>query len=271
MQIRRSIAIVLCLLLGPVPAVAHELWIEPLKARVEPEGRIEAHLVNGETFTGQRLPYLTGDIRRLTLHMGAEHADLAGRLGDIPAISAPPLGEGLHVIAYESAPRTLRYTDFERFVAFADHKDLGDVAAMTAARGLGTESITEVYSRHSKALLPVGHGRGSDRRLGLETEFVALDPLQAGQPMRLQLFGPDGPRAAVQVELFVRAPSGAVDISLLTTDSEGIVTLTPAAGHDYMADAVILRVPTAERAAETGTDTAAHWETLWANLVLRLP
>ena len=51
------------------------------------------------------------------------------------------------------------------------------------------------------------------------------------------------------------------------TDDQGIVTIHPKAGHDYMLDAVILARPT----APASTDTGADWETLWANLVVRIP
>ena len=263
----RSILTAFLLSLVAAPVGAHELWIEPLEARIEPKGRITADLVNGEAFKGLRLPYLPRDIRRLTVHLGDRMAEVTGRIGDSPAIEVPALGQGLHVLAYESVPRTVQYRDFAKFESFAAHKDLGDVAAMTAARGLATGPLTEVYSRFSKALVVVGLGQGADRRLGMETEFVALDPPRSGQPLRLQLHGPDGPRSGVQVELFDRAPGSDVEVSRLRTDAEGIVTLTPVAGHVYMADAVILRVPDATLAAETD----ATWETLWANLVLRLP
>lgn len=272
MRILRAIATVLCLGLflglcpglGFAPAGAHELWIEPGPGPVGPDGRIEADLVNGETFKGIRLPYLPRDIRRLSLHLGPLDADVGGRLGDNPTISAPPLGEGLHIIAYVSAPRTVRYDDFAKFAEFAAHKDLGDVAALSQARGLASGPLTEVYGRFSKALVAVGHGQGADRRLGLETELVALDPPRAGAPLRLQLFGPDGARVGAFVELFDRAPDGTVTVSGLRSDAEGIVTLQPVAGHVYMADSVLLRVPAPGLAEETG----AVWETLWANLVI---
>jgi len=267
MPIIRSIATILCLVCWALPVRAHELWIEPAEARFEAEGRITADLVNGEGFAGRRLPYLDRDIRRLTLHLGDRQAPVTGRLGDIPAISAAPLGEGLHVVAYESAPTSLRYGDFDKFAAFAEHKDLGDVAAMTRARGLPVGPLTEIYGRYSKALIAVGHGNGTDQRLGLATEFVALDPPRAGTWMRLQLFGPDGPRADAQVEWFARAGDGSVAVSRLRTDAEGIVAVRLEAGHDYMADAVLLRPPGPALSQETG----AAWETLWANLLLRLP
>lgn len=265
-RLRRFIP-VLALVLSALPAVAHELWIEPVTPRVDREGRIEAHLVNGELFRGTRLAFLPGRIERFELHLGAASAAVAARIGDVPALSMPPLGEGLHIALYQSGPDRLRYEAFDKLAAFAAHKDLGDIAAMNAARGLPPAPVTEIYRRFSKALIAVGHGAGADRRFGMDTEFVALDPPVPGGPMRLQLFGPDGPRAGVQAELFDRAPDGTVTVTLLRTDARGIVTLQPRAGHDYMADAVVLRVPDGAVAAETGAD----WETLWANLVFRIP
>ena len=267
MTLLRSFIPVIALVLATVPVAGHELWIEPVVPWVEPEGRIEAHLVNGELFGGTRLSYLPGRIERFELHLGDSAVPVDGRIGDVPALSMPALGAGLHVALYQSGPATLRYDSYDKLGAFAAHKDLGDIAAMNAARGLPAAPVTETYRRFSKALIAVGDGAGEDRRFGLETEFVALDRPAAGAPMRLQLFGPDGPRADVQAELFDRAPDGTVAVTLLRTDAAGIVTLRPEAGHDYMADSVILRIPDAAVAAETGAD----WETLWANIVFRLP
>jgi len=266
LSLRRSIAI-LAVVVTALPVAAHELWIEPVAPRVAAEGRIEAHLVNGEEFRGTRLSFLPGQFARFELHLGGSAAAVDGRIGDVPALSMPALGTGLHVALYQSRPATLRYETADKLAAFAAHKDLGDIAAMNAARGLPPAPVTETSRRFSKALIAVGTGDGTDRRFGLETEIVALDPPLPGAPMRLQLFGPDGPRGDAQVELFVRAPTGTVTVTRLRTDAAGIVTLRPRAGHDYMADAVILRAPAADMAAGTGAD----WETLWANLVFRLP
>ena len=83
----------------------------------------------------------------------------------------------------------------------------------------------------------------------------------------MQLFYQSGQRADEQVEIFERAPSGAVTVSTTRTNADGIATIPVQSGHDYMLDAVVLREPTSQRAEQTG----AAWETLWANLTFHVP
>ena len=74
-------------------------------------------------------------------------------------------------------------------------------------------------------------------------------------------------RADAQVELFEKAPGGAVEITYHRTDARGIAMLPVRPGHAYMADAVVLRAPSAALAAERGV----AWETLWAELNFAVP
>ncbi len=203
---------------------------------------------------------------------GAGGAPVAvpGRMGDAPAIVTDAGAEGLVMLIYQSTPSTLTYSEREKFDAFVTHKDLGVVAAAHTARGLPDTGIKEVYTRYSKALVAVGHGQGQDRALGLETELVALknpytDAMDQGMPVLLTYQG--APRADAQIEVFEKAPDGAVTVFTIRTDGagHGVVPVTP--GHVYMLDAVVLREPDAGLAAQTG----AVWESLWANLVFAVP
>ena len=54
---------------------------------------------------------------------------------------------------------------------------------------------------------------------------------------------------------------------MVQTDGEGIATIPVKSEHSYMLDAVVLREPTVQLAA----DTDAAWETLWANLTFMAP
>ncbi len=252
------------------PLVAHELWIEPLAYQVPADGRMIAEVVNGEEFAGPKLPYLPQRFAHFVAIAGGKVTPVPGRTGDTPALRMDAPGTGLHVIAYQSRNATVGYATWEKFQKFVTHKDLGDVQAQHAARGLPDADFDEVYSRYSKSLIAVGDGAGSDVRTGLETEIVALtnpytDDLSGG--MRLQLFYRQNVRADEQIEIFEKAPGGAVTITTVRTDGQGIATVSVKPGHSYMADAVVLREPTASVAADTG----AVWETLWANLTWAVP
>jgi len=70
-----------------------------------------------------------------------------------------------------------------------------------------------------------------------------------------------------QVELFEKAPDGTVEITLYRTDAEGIATLPVKAGHSYLVDHVVLRIPSDELIEASEVE----WETLWADLTFGVP
>lgn len=264
----RILAFVIMFLAGPLQA--HELWIEPLAYQVGADSIAAADVVNGEDFEGTKLAYVPQRFHRFVAVNGGQFANVQGRIGDRPALQLEPIGEGLHVIAYQSNVSVIDYKEWEKFQAFADHKDLGDVASAHQERGLPDSNFDEAYSRYSKSLIGVGHSEGEDRRLGFITELVALDnPYTTETPamMRLQLYYNAEVRSNEQVEVYAKAPDGSVEVNLYRTDADGIATIPVTPGHSYMADAVVLREPSEKLASETG----AVWETLWANLTWAMP
>lgn len=252
------------------PIAAHEYWLEPLRYQTGPDAQLTGHLRNGEHFKGSSQPYIPALFHRFELQLNDKTAPVSGRVGDIPAFSAPAIGEGLHIVSYVAAPSSVLYKTFDKFAAFATHKALPDYRARHAAKGLDGAPFREVYTRHVKALIGVGHSQGDDRAVGLETEFVALanpyvDALDAGFPVRLLYRGQ--PRAAAQIEVFQRAPDGQVVITTQTTDQDGRALIPVRPGHAYLLDAVVLRDPTPDLAKQKN----AVWETLWAALTFAVP
>ncbi|PHP29065.1 DUF4198 domain-containing protein [Limimaricola cinnabarinus] len=259
-----------CLALLSTPVAAHEFWIEPLEWQIAADDMVRAELVNGDRFEGIRYAFLPQRFESFTLHANGAQRPVEGRLGARPALEMPAPAEGLLVAAYVSEPSVLTYDDRAVFDRFVDHKDLGAVAEDHAARGLPEVGFKEAFTRYSKALIGVGDAEGSDTRLGLATELVALDNPYTGalaEGLRVRLFMGDAPRAKAQVELFARDAEGAVELTLHRTDAEGVAVLPVEAGHDYLASAVVLREPSATLAEETG----AVWESLWAALSFAVP
>ncbi len=260
----------LILALVAAPANAHELWIEPLQYQISPDGTLEADIVNGQEFSGAKQPFLPQRFVNFLLFVGEDVARVSGRPGDRPALNQPPLAEGLNIAGYQANTATVTYENWEKFQKFVDHKDLGDVLSRHRARGLSENGFKEVYSRYSKTLVGVGNSVGTDLRLGLETEIVALDnpytdDLSGG--MRVQVFYRENTRPDTQVEVFEKAPNGSVNITLYRTDANGIATFPVRPGHEYMTDAVVLRVPS----QQLQDVSASVWETLWANLTFAVP
>jgi len=264
----RSLALVLALVATPLSA--HEFWIEPLAYQVAADGTLEADIVNGEEFTGGKQVYLPQRFVNFLLFSGEDVTRVAGRPGDMPALNQDAPAEGLVVAGYQAVNATVTYEEWAKFQRFVDHKDFGDVRALHDARGISPDGFKEVYSRYAKTLFGVGDSAGADRRVGLETEIVALsnpytDDLADG--MQVQVYYRNDLRADTQVEVFEKSRNGAVDISLYRTDDQGIATFPVKPGYRYMIDAVVLREPSAALQEASG----AVWETLWANLTFAVP
>lgn len=248
--------------------VAHEFWIDATAYAVAPGDTLEAQLRVGEAYRGSTQVYLPQNFTRFEVVTGGAALPVEGRMGDRPALAMEGLPEGLAVVVHETTGLDLTWSDWERFVGFAEHKDLGDVAALHAARGLDRDDVREVYVRYAKALVAVGDGAGADARMGLRTEFVALanpytDDLAGEFPVQLWL--DDAVRADEQVEVFDRAPDGTVIVATLRTDANGIARLPVQPGHVYMIDAVVLEP------LDPVADTDPEWRTLWANMTFAVP
>ena len=251
-------------------AIAHEFWIDPYSNILDRGDPLVANLRNGQLFEGIALAWFETRIERFDLVSGESISPVQGRMGDVPALQSQADADGLLIILHETKPATLTYTEWEKFLAFAAHKDFPDAASYHEASGWPTDRFREDYTRHAKALLAVGSGSGADRAFGLKTEFIALsNPYEAsfnGQ-MQVALEFEGTPRSNAQVEVFERAPDGSVTVSLSRTDAMGQVTVPTQPGHSYLFDAVVLRP-----APEAGTtESAPVWLSHWAALTFAVP
>ncbi len=248
------------------PVFAHEFWIAPEKYQLSSGEALVAQFKNGENFKGINLGFFENRSKRFEFVLGAETQPLSPRIGNIPVLDMEVSGDGLMIIAHETASSSITYKTWDKFQAFADHKDFPNILARHRARGLPEEGFSESYSRHVKALVGIGSATGRDRELGLETEFVALanpytDTLTDGMPVQLLYRGE--PRTDAQIEIFSRAPDGTVTVSLTRSDDAGRAVIPVVSGHEYLLDAVLLR--------ESPADSNDVWDTLWAALTLRIP
>ena len=250
-------------------ASAHELWIEPLEYQVQQGGQLQAFIKNGQNFDGTTLPYIDRRFRHFIVYADGRGERVTGRNGDVPSMNMEASREGLNVVGYQSTPAVISYANWEKFQTFIDHKDFGDVRSEHDARGLPDSGFSESYVRYSKSLIGVGSGAGSDLRIGLETELVALtnpytDDLSDG--FKVQLFYGQDVRANEQIEVFAKAPDETVKITLVRTDNQGIATVPVVSGTAYQLDAVVLKPAEGQAAAD-----GAVYETLWANLTFQAP
>lgn len=257
-----------CVVLMSAPLSAHEFWLDQEEFHVDVGGDIAADFRVGSEFKGPRFAFLDNRSIRTDYQIGGVIRPLPTRTGDRPALQMSDVAEGLTVLIHETTDSDLVYRDWEKFQNFVAHKDFKTALADHAARGLPQTGFRESYRRYAKALIDVGHGAGADMRAGLPLEFVALtnpytDDLSDG--FTAQLWMGDTPRADAQVEVFERAPSGEILITLYRTNAEGIVTVPVKAGHVYMIDNVALLPRDPAREGD------AVWHSDWANLIFKAP
>ena len=250
------------------PVTAHEFWIDPVDYVIPPGAPLVADIRVGETFEGSAYSYVPPNFRRFDLVMNETVIPVEGRAGDRPALNMRVDREGLVTVVHVTRDYNLRYTDWQKFENFANHKDFTRVLDQHLERGLPREGFRERYSRYGKSLMAVGDGAGQDRQVGLLTEIVALanpyaDDLQGGFPALVLYDGT--PRSDTQVELFERAADGTVEVTLHRTDTQGRVTLPVRPGHAYLVDAVVMRP------LNPVEENDPVWESLWASLTFEVP
>lgn len=238
---------------------------------MENDTALTADLKNGEKYKGTRQSFFEDRNTRFEVIMGDQTSPVTGRMGDRPAIQLPAPGQdGLMIIAHEAAPSTITYKEWPKFMKFVAHKDFKEAEAIHAARGWAKENFKETYTRHSKSLIAVGDGAGSDRELGLVTEFVALENPYAEDfdgTLDVALFYNGEPRSDAQIEVYARDDEDNVTITITRTDDAGRAAIALSAGMDYMLDAVVLRPVEGATTVEAGP----VWETLWASMTFAVP
>lgn len=263
------LSLMLAILSGS-PVFGHEFWIEPEQYQVESGAPLVAALKNGENFKGSSLAWFDSRFSRFEIAAGDRILPVIGRMGDTPALQSTAPQDGLLVVLHETTPSSLTYREWEKFLKFVAHKDFSTAVATHEARDWPKTGFRESYTRHVKALIAVGHGDGSDRAFGLETEIIALTNPYAEEfnnQMHIEVTYQGAPRADAQVEVFARAPDGTVEVSLARTNTSGRATIAVIPGFEYLFDAVVLRpAPQAD-----SSETAPLWETLWAALTFAVP
>jgi len=249
---------------------AHELWLDTKSFQPQIGDIVAIELRNGQNFKGINLSYFKNRIEHFFWEQNGKSSDVNSRSGDVPAMKAPALENGLMVVVYQSSSSTLSYKDWEKFDEFIQHKNLGLIEQAHESRGLPKTNFKESYKRFSKALIGIGHGQGQDRSFGLETEFIVLNNpynVDTSNGIEVLLLYQQKPRIAAQIEVFQRSTSGEVMVSYLKTNAQGKATIDVLPGHDYLLDAVVLRAP--EGGSNKKDD--AVWESLWAATTFSVP
>ena len=244
-------------------AMSHEFWIEPFKFEVEKGENIQAHIKVGQDLEGDTYGFFPANFDRFDLTVGDETQTLKYRFAQKPAVDQPTTKNGLHILTYQSRPSKLVYESAEKFKSFLQAEGLEWVSAEHEKRGLPESGFMELFKRYSKSLIKVGEGKGQDRQLGMDFEWVVLnnpytDP--APKTVTAQLFYQDKPFADSTVNVF-RKRDGKLEETQLKTDTDGKVDISVEKGGFFLVNAVHIIVPS----AKVDPVKQAAWMSLWAS------
>jgi hypothetical protein len=257
----------LALLLLLQNAAAHEFWLAPVAHRIDPGDRLIAHIRVGQHLVGDTQPYLPGNTHRFEIELAGKTIAVTSRIGDIPALDQPVADEGLAILVHVSNDFSLVYNKEGLFESFLAYEGLTPMLAEHRRRGLPMTGFRERYQRFAKALVRVGNGAGSDRRLGLEFEWVLESTPASGSALRARLYWQGRPLPGAQARLFAAAGER-VEERVLTTDGDGRIELSSPPAGRLMLNAVRLIALDPSRSDEAN---GAVWKSYWTSLSFALP
>jgi hypothetical protein len=248
--------------------LAHEYWLQPEKFQLQTEDSISADIRVGQHFKGDTYAYLPTEIETAEIHLANTSKPIKGRFGDIPAINTAPLGDGLNILTVASSPFQLTYNSAEKFRDFLKYDGIEWVQKEHEKRGLAETGFIEAYRRHAKTLIKVGNGLGSDRRTGLEFEWVMLTNPYTNKVDKIsaQLWWRDKVFANAAFRVFM-IKDGKVSESAYVTDANGVASFPRIADTIYMINAVHMILP----ANELVVKMKAVWESRWASVTFATP
>ncbi len=246
---------------------AHEFWLEPINYKIEVGKALRAHEKVGQDFKGNKYAYLASSYESLDLTINDTSRAVKSRLGDLPAVSEVVNEEGLVILSAVTTPSAVTYKTWKKFSDFIKSKGLDWVLAEHKKRKLPESNFTESYRRYAKSVVKVGHGKGSDKALGLIFEWVLeTNPYSSSKNsddkvIKAQLLWKGKPHANAHVSVFNKL-NGKIIKSELITNSEGRVEIPRAKGGQFLINAVRMMVAPDKMKAEKN----AVWESRWASM-----
>lgn len=245
----------------PVPAIAHDFWIEPSTFSPVLNRPVALTLRVGENFMGDAVPRMPSHVRSFTAQQANGTIRVSGTPNSSPAGQASFVRQGSAIIVYDSNA-TVAELDRAKFAQYVREEGLERQVARAALGG--TAKIRDAFSRHAKALLAVGGSKVEDRRTGMPFEIVAISDIAAAArakklPVRLY-FRNQPVKDVLVVAIHKRNPARRI---AARTSDRGEVTLPLDQPGLWLIKAVHL-VPASDK-------RVADIESYWASLTFELP
>jgi len=242
---------------------AHEFWFEPLSFKISADKKLKVHEKVGQDFKGNEYVYLESSYKFLNITEAEKTKSVKSRLGDLPAISEDVSNSGLVIISAETTPSEVTYESWGKFSSFIKKQGLDWVLEKHKARNLPEKNFVESYRRFSKSLIKVDDGKGEDRALGLDFEWVLEDnPYTTDKDsVSAKLLWRGQPHPKSLVTVFNKVGERLIKSKLLTNE-EGKVVIPRGEGGVFLINSVQMT----EASKEMVEERSAVWDSHWASM-----
>ena len=241
---------------------AHELWLEPINFNFNNKEIFKTNINIGQDFRGSSFGFYSPNKKNLYLENKSEVTNLSQRNGNFPAIQILVLGQGFHVLNYETNNEYLKYDSVEKFEDFIKEQGLQNTINIFDKNKIPTEN----YRRFAKVLITDGNKNFFIQKPKLDLELIALNsPYELmSNIFKFQLFEKDKPLGNWQITIFSKDEKN-IYKEKVTTNLNGIGTLKVIENRSYLLSAVKLNKANYLQKFKYKSD----WFSLWASLVFK--
>ena len=150
---------------------AHELWLEPINFNFNNKEIFKTNINIGQDFMGTSFGFYSPNKKNLYIENKNELINLSQRNGNFPAIQILVLGQGFHILNYETNNEFLRYDSIETFEDFIKEQGLQNIITKFNKNKIATEN----YRRFAKTLITDGNENFFIQKPKLDFELIALN------------------------------------------------------------------------------------------------
>ena len=241
---------------------AHELWLEPINFNFNNKEIFKTNINIGQDFMGTSFGFYSPNKKNLYIENKNELINLSQRNGNFPAIQILVLGQGFHILNYETNNEFLRYDSIETFEDFIKEQGLQNIITKFNKNKIATEN----YRRFAKTLITDGNENFFIQKPKLDFELIALNsPYDLKNNIfKFQLFEKKTPLGNWQITIFSKDEKNTYK-EKIKTNSNGEGEIRVVKNRSYLLSAVKLDKANYLQKLKFKSD----WFSLWASLVFK--
>ena len=241
---------------------AHELWLEPVNFNFNNKELLKININIGQDFNGSPFGFYSPNKKKLYLENKNKVINLSQRDGNFPAIQTLVLGQGFHILNYETNNEFLKYETTEKFEDFLKEQGLKNTINKFDRNKIPTEN----YRRFAKALITDGNKNFFIQKPKLDLDLIALNsPFELNNNIfKFQLFEKKKTLGNWQITIFSKDEKSSYKEKIKTNlNGEGEISVIE--NRTYLLSAVKLNKVNYLQKIKYKSD----WFSLWASLVFK--